>query len=464
MKASWSSLSLRARLIAGAVSVIVALTVVYSVLVFERVRQAHDVEIEKRCQAVAEQLGTMAELPIRAGDLAALDQIARDALRQAEIVAVEFKSLDTGKTARAERSGQAAAARVYSYTLSIVPETFSDEIGILEGAGEGKAGKAVGEVKVTISLAGSDRVMARIQAAMIVAALVLMTIAILINVQIARRITDPLMALAQGARKIGEGRFDERIDTTGGGEVGAVAEQFNRMAENLKTTLDQMIQQEKMASLGRMASGITHEIGNPLNSILLDVTMLMDDLPQGPNREKAAAIQAQARRMKEIVNHLLDYAHTPPTQMQSVDVSEALDDAIRVLSHPLAKSGLVIKRELPPDLPRVMAIKTMCVQVFVNLIINAIEATGKNGGLQVAAELGTDPERLLVSFSDTGPGIPEEFIEHVFDPFFTTKQKGQGTGLGLSICRQIMRGFGGEIRAEKSVGGAKFIIEFQCIT
>jgi signal transduction histidine kinase len=463
MKPAWKTLSLRTRLIAGAVSVIVALTAVYGLIVFERVRRAHDAEIEKRCRAVAEQIGSLAELPIRAGDQAALDKIARDALRQEEIAAVELKSFDTGKIARAERPEAASPPRVYSYTLDIVPQAFADEIGILEAAGGGKAGKAIGAVKVTISLAGSDRVMAQIQAGMIVAALVLMAIAILINIQIARRITRPLMALAQGAKKIGEGRFDERINAAGGGEVGAVAEQFNRMAENLKATLDQMIQQEKMASLGRMASGITHEIGNPLNSILLDVTMLIADLPPGPDRDKAAAIQAQARRMKDIVNHLLDYAHTPPTEMQSVDLNEALDDAIRVLSHPIAKSGLSIRRDLPPGLPRVMAIKNMCVQVFVNLIVNAIEATGKNGELTVAAETGKTG-RLLISFSDNGPGIPEDLIERVFDPFFTTKQKGQGTGLGLAICRQIMRGFGGEIRAVSNKGGSKIIMEFQCIT
>jgi signal transduction histidine kinase len=162
--------------------------------------------------------------------------------------------------------------------------------------------------------------------------------------------------------------------------------------------------------------------------------------------------------MKEIIVHMLEYARTPPTDMQPIDLNLALDEAMRVLIHPLRKSGLTVTRELPPDLPKVQGIMNMAVQVFVNIITNSFEAAGRNGSLVIAARAAS-PDRVLVTMTDSGPGIPEADLEAVFDPFFTTRP--QGTGLGLAICRQIMRGFGGDIRAEKSEsGGAIIIMEF----
>jgi C4-dicarboxylate-specific signal transduction histidine kinase len=466
MRSGWRNASLRVKLIAGVVSVIVALTLIYSLLVLERVKEAHDAEIEKRGRAIAEQLGSLAEFPLRTGDAAALDMMARDALLREDIQAVAILSLEDKKVVKVEsKTRPTGRTREFSYSIRIKPKAFANEIDILQGIPSEKAERTLGEVKVTLSLAGTDRMISEIRTAMILTALVLVSLAILISVYMARRITDPLLALAKEVEKIGKGKFDVRIEDMGRGEIGVLADQFNRMTENLKRSLDQMIQQEKMASLGRMAAGITHEIGGPLNSILLDTKLLLDHMSEGAERDTAEAIVFQAKRMKEIVNHLLDYAHTPPTEMQAVDINQALEEALRVLAHPLKKSALKIKREIPEDLPKARAIRNTCVQVFVNLISNAIEATGEDGELRIEARAEEERSSLLMTFTDNGPGIPEEFLTSIFDPFFTTKEQGKGTGLGLAICQQIMQSFGGDIRAENAKGGGtRFILKFQCVT
>lgn len=439
---------------------------IYSLLVLDRVKRAHDVEIEKRGKAAAERIGEQAKFPLRTGDEDALDKLAKDALSGDDILAVTIKPTNNGQTINARKNGPLKGrSRRFSYSVKIKPGAFADEIDILQGVPRETDEVVIGEVGVLMSLSQTDLIVKEIRAAMIVTAIVLVTLAILINIHIARRITDPLMTLAREVEKIGKGKFDARIEDMGGGEIGVVAEHFNRMAQNLEGSIARMIQQEKMASLGRMASGITHEIGNPLNSILLYCKILLDQANEGEEAENVKAILAQARRMKEIVNHLLDYAHKPPTQMQAVEISRALDESLRVLTHPVAKSKLSIKCDIPTDLPKAKAIMNMCVQVFVNIISNAIEATGKNGELEIEAWAGEERSCLYVAFADNGPGIPDELLESVFEPFFTSGKEAKGTGLGLSICQQIMRGFDGEISAESAGGGgAKIIIKFQCVT
>jgi signal transduction histidine kinase len=121
-----------------------------------------------------------------------------------------------------------------------------------------------------------------------------------------------------------------------------------------------------------------------------------------------------------------------------------------VLSHPVRKSGATIVRDLPDNLPRARAIKNPCVQVFVNLLRNALEAAGRGGEVRVDA--GESDGRVIVSITDSGPGFRPEDLARVFEPFFTTKPAGEGTGLGLAICQTIMKGFAGDIRIEECGG------------
>jgi signal transduction histidine kinase len=483
------TLSLRAKFITASVAIIVALTSVMIGLVLYQVRRSLEVEVEKRGETLAGQLGTVAEFPLRTGDRAALEKIARDALRLDDVVGLEFFTADGKSLAKVERED--AAGRTFMYSRQVLRQTsaFRDDMDFYTGTGEAERPKVAGSLKLRMSLASADRIVGSIRAIILIAAAVLAALAIILSVHLARRITDPIQKLTKGVEAIGAGRLDVEIDVGEDGEIGALAEHVNQMARNLKKSLDQMIQQEKMATLGRMASCITHEIGSPLNSILIDAHIVREKMPpeEGDGKQSIEGIIEQARRMRDTVRNLLDYARNPPADVENVDLAKALDEALRILAHPLRKAGFKIKQTWPPDLPQVMAIKNLTVQVFVNLITNALEAAGPGGQLNIEARKisredasprsGPAARRDLeqkdarsyaggveISFRDNGPGIPDDLRDRIFEPFYTTKAPGEGTGLGLTICHHIMQGFGGEIKIGPAAdGGSVFILKFQAI-
>jgi two-component system, NtrC family, sensor kinase len=486
-------LSLRAKFIAAAVAIIVALTTVMSGLVLYEVGRSLTGEEHKRGQTLAGQLAALAEFPLRTGDHDELVRLARNALLFEDVVGVEFAAADGTVLAREGREPAKTARTIESAApVYRTAKAFRDETDFFTGEGEPPAGEVVGRVTVRLSLVAIDRLVESIRLIIIMAACILASLSIVVSVQLARRITDPIAKLSRGVEAIGAGHLDLAIDVGENGEIGALAAHVNQMARDLKKSVDQMIQQEKMATLGRMASCITHEIGSPLNSILIDAHLVHSLLPpESEGRQAAEAIIEQARRMRDTVRNLLDYARTPEAELEPVDLAQALDEALMVLAHPLRKSGLSIERRWPADLPRVRAVKNMTVQVFVNLITNAIEAAGSGGELIIEAaeqevervedsrkiapkgartdqdgqEVARDGKSVRVSFADHGPGISEEQAGRIFEPFYTTKASGEGTGLGLTICQHIMQGFGGSIRFEpRDPRGSIFILIFQSVT
>jgi signal transduction histidine kinase len=463
MSGWWIKLKLRTRLMVFTVSLILILTAVFCLLVLDRVRSAQEAEVQKRGAALAEQLGLQAEFPMRTGDKNTLDNLAKSVILLEDVVSIGFHAADGSMLSRTGRdTSPSCPITSHSYTVRRTGADFQDEMDLMVGGAAEKAGEAVGRVTVELSMASSERIIREISLVVLAAAVVLAGLAILVSAQFARRITGPIRDLTDGVEMIGEGRLDVQIEVEDDGEIGTLARHFNRMAQNLKSSLDQMIQQQKMASLGRMASGITHEIGSPLNAILLEARMLLDELPEGESREGAENIIDQTVKMKDIVSNLLSYARTPPSKMQDVDLNRAWDEAEKVLAHPLRKSNIKIVKDFPEELPKVRAIINLATQVFVNIISNAIQAAGQDGVIEAAALEDKRNQTVKVTITDSGPGVAEEIMGSIFDPFFTTRPEGEGTGLGLAISFQIMKGFHGDIRAERTEdSGAVFILEFQ---
>jgi len=462
MSRRWRTMGLRAKLIAGSVGLIIALTLAMSLLVLYRVKGAQEDEIEKRGQALCKELARLSEFPLRSGDDEALGRLADEALLGEDVLAVEIRALDSGELVQRARRTPPERKRPFSCLVLTRKRSYTDPVDLLDGGASGNGVKEVGSVRVWLSLAAAERMLREMAIAMAVVGLALAGIAILISVQFARRITGPLMSLAGEVEKIGDGRFDARVEVVEDGELAVLSERFNQMAERLELSVERMAQQEKMAGLGRMASGIAHEIGSPLSSIMIDAGDLANKLPDGGERESAEDILFQARKMRDIVTNLLEFARKPPAELAPVDLGQALGEATKVLAHPLRKSSLEIAREIPKDLPPLRGVKNLAVQVFVNLIQNALEATGEKGTLTVKARVDDDGEKIVIEFIDNGPGIPEDVLPLLFDPFFTTREESGGAGLGLAICDQIMRGLGGSIGARNlEAGGCAFSLEFK---
>lgn len=233
------------------------------------------------------------------------------------------------------------------------------------------------------------------------------------------------------------------------------------MERKLQETHLQLVNSEKMASLGKLAAGIAHEINNPLGGILIYASLMMEDLPEeDPKREDLSRIVQEAGRCKEIVKSLLEFARQTEPKKEPTDINRAINDGLFFLVNQALFHNIRIVKELDPSLPLVQGNASQLKQVFMNIIVNAAEAMHGNGTLTIRTSSSTDRKTVNIEFTDTGEGIPEENLSRIFDPFFTTKDVGKGTGLGLATSFGIIEEHGGKINVKSKVGeGATFEIE-----
>ncbi len=298
------------------------------------------------------------------------------------------------------------------------------------------------------------------------------------------RIIKPLDRMVAATREISRGDLSHKVDIPSGDEIGRLAESFNLMTENLRTANDKLlewtrtlekkveertaelkavqdnlVQSEKLASLGKLAAGIAHEINNPLGGILIYSHLVLEDLPEGsPQAENLKKIIKETTRCKTIVKGLLEFARPKEPEMTSVHIPDIIDKALAILERQSLFQNIVIRKEYSP-LPPLVVDAAQLQQVFMNIILNAAEAMDGNGTLTIRAGPDETFGWLKVEFHDTGHGISPEVRKRLFEPFFTTKKIGQGTGLGLAISYGIIKKHNGEIRVAGEPGrGAVFTV------
>jgi len=224
---------------------------------------------------------------------------------------------------------------------------------------------------------------------------------------------------------------------------------------------EQLIITDRLASVGELASGIAHELNNPLTSVIGFSDLLLEkDIPDDV-KEDLSVVNREAKRTAEVVQNLLIFARKHPPGKQLVNINSIIEKVLELRAYEQKVSNIQVNTQFAPDLPEVMADYFQVQQVFLNIIINAehfmIEANNR-GTLTITTERAGDI--IKASFADDGPGIAKENLGHLFDPFFTTKEVGKGTGLGLSICHGIITKHGGRIYAESEFGkGATFVVE-----
>jgi PAS domain S-box-containing protein len=234
-----------------------------------------------------------------------------------------------------------------------------------------------------------------------------------------------------------------------------------RMKEELAKTQIQLLQAEKMSSLGKLAAGVAHQLNNPLGGITLFAKLLLEeyDLNEGA-KEDVRRIIKDAKRCRDTVKELLEFTRQTRHFMRPHNVNEALTRTLFLLENQALFQNITIEKDLDASLPLVFADIQQLNHLFMNIILNAAQAMMENGKLTVKSYLAAKNNRVCVEISDTGPGIPEEVLPHIFEPFFTTKEEGKGTGLGLSLAYNIVKNHGGSIRTESKLQeGTTFIIE-----
>jgi signal transduction histidine kinase len=347
---------------------------------------------------------------------------------------------------------------------------------------------------------------------------------------LSRVIVKPLKKLVQMSEKIAEGNLDTMSDPTGGDEVGKLFSSFNRMAsrlredrakmENYISSLEQVnrelrraqnevIRSEKLASIGRLAAGVAHEVGNPTGAILGYLDLLASGgLTEEEEKEIFKRAGSEAERIRRIIRELLDFSRPSPGFEEQVDINGVIANALSLLSHQKKIwEQIQVVKELQEDLPSWQGDPHQLQQVMVNLFLNAIDAlttsapheTAKRKKLRVgtcalpkeevadffenlfrrrkedspavdysllrtkgrplALSQGEVLSVIQIEVEDTGPGIPQEALGKIFDPFYSTKPPGEGTGLGLAICLRIIEAYGGRIIVKSEEGtGTTFSI------
>ncbi|HEY82742.1 MAG TPA: PAS domain S-box protein [Dehalococcoidia bacterium] len=233
-----------------------------------------------------------------------------------------------------------------------------------------------------------------------------------------------------------------------------------------KKRQEQLLITDRLASIGELASGIAHELNNPLTGILGFSQLLLDkDVPEDV-KEDLRVISRESQRAASIVKNFLSFARKHPAERKPVQINEVIEGVVKLRAYEQNVHNIEVATQLAPDLPLVLADSFQLQQVFLNIIINAehfmTKAHGK-GTITITTEQAEDVVRI--SLADDGPGISQENLGHLFDPFFTTKEEGKGTGLGLSICHGIIAEHGGRIYAESELGkGATFVIELPVLS
>ena len=272
-----------------------------------------------------------------------------------------------------------------------------------------------------------------------------------VAVYLGRKVARPVALLHAGAERLAAGDLDTRIAVGGDDEFGDLARQFNTMVASLKEQQHRLLQSERLASVGRLAAGVAHEINNPLG-VILGYTRLLRKKAVGPLAEDLAVVEEEVLRCQEIVEGLLDFSRPVQVGTQPVDLRALCDDVVARLAEASPTPGVAVT---VAGQGSTTGTASKLRQVLLNLIKNAIEAAAPAGRVDIDVDQTREWSRVTVR--DSGPGLDAEARERLFEPFFTNKPR--GTGLGLAVSQAIARAHGGEIVADPpGTGGACFVV------
>ena len=307
---------------------------------------------------------------------------------------------------------------------------------------------------------------------LVLALALIVVVGFIINIKLATSIATPIRTLEKITKKMAQGDFSEQIEVKGQDELSSLEVSFNLMEEKLKNALwslehtieklrekqAQLVEAEKLASVGKLAAGIAHEINNPLTAVLTFSNLMLEQCPpEDPRHEKLKLMARETNRARNIVRQLLNFGREIVIRPEMININRPVSEITDSLAAQDAFKGIELAMKLDENLPEIQADPAQVGQVVMNMLLNAIHAISPPGRIEVATRRNGNAVEIV--FSDTGRGIPEEHIHKIFDPFFTTKEAFKGTGLGLAVSYGIIKKHGGDIEVASSEGkGTTFTV------
>jgi len=463
------------KFIAALVIGVALVALVQGYLDYQRERELFDRQLRGEAAALGRALGRgVADVWQRDGEAAARQFLEVAAIKsgrlQARWVWIDGKGRDEPHVSRTEldtlQEDEVVVVRddsrrlLYTYIRVEVPE---QRLGAIEIA------QSLEQLDSYVTASLRTRVIGSVSAVAIAALLALGLGVVFIG--------RPISRLASKARRVGTGDLSGPLELRQRDELGELASEINVMCERLseaQTAREQATEQlrnaDRLTTVGKLASGLAHELGTPLNVVRGRAKLIVDHEVEGPEVENSARIVVeQAERMTALIRELLDFARPRAPKKSPVDVTVVASRVCELVATIARKAGVTLVPADPADTPRVEADDAQLTQVLTNLVVNGIQATPSGGTVSIATRLidrapppyvgGASRPWLAIDVRDTGAGMDEATRIRVFEPFYTTKDIGDGTGLGLSVSWGIIREHGGWIDIASTAGeGSTFTV------
>lgn len=291
-----------------------------------------------------------------------------------------------------------------------------------------------------------------------------------------RNIIKPVRNLLKATEDVSRGNLETRLPSAGPTEFAQLSVAYNEMVEalqcshgethkhiqsleetnrELQQTRDELIRSEKMASVGQLAAGLAHELGNPLSALIGYLEILKQKIESNSDKDVVERSLVETNRIDFLVRELLDFSRPAENmRIESVNMATALNAAVRLLNNQGAMVDLESINDLPEGLPTIEIDQHKLQQVFINLLLNAVQACDHGGKIRLLS--GHDSDSVWVAIQDNGCGISAADVDRIFDPFYTTKPPGEGTGLGLAMCQRIVEEAGGHLEVDSELGKGSF--------
>jgi signal transduction histidine kinase len=369
---------------------------------------------------------------------------------------------------RAPASLPSDATAIDAAIAGAVPRAAERPDGLLVVYAPLRLGAARGAVRASFAPdAAIDALLARARdSVLLLGALDALVLLVVGSLMLRGTVVRPVQALEDAARRVGAGDLDARPALRGPGELGRLADGFEKMTASLRDGQQALVRSEKLAGVGRMAAGVAHEVGNPLAAILGYVETLLGETEARPidpalRRDVLERVRAETERIHRIIQELLEYARPAADDaVEAVDVARVAAAAVSLVRAQARGQRARIDVDVPPLRARASAGRLT--QVLVNLLLNAADAT--DGGGHIRVEAAAKDGRVVIAVEDDGPGVAPEHRARLFEPFFSTKDPGKGTGLGLSVSLAIVERWGGTVRLADRARGARFEVELPAAT